>query len=105
MAHNLDQYMHTDSYRPITRSMLCPPDDVVPGNYRGCRMPVRTIVVAAPLGANVAAFTCRVRGQPAAVVNVAAGDDPALRTQAALALAAAGIDAGTILGALDGIRR
>lgn len=63
------------------------------------------IVVAAPLAVNVAAFTCRIRGEPAAVINAAARDDPTLRAQAALALVAAGIDAGTILGALDGIRR
>lgn len=67
-------------------------------------MPGRPTVTTAPLGRGIAAFTCRVRDRPAAVINTAAADDPVLRTQAGLALVAAGIDPGTILGALNGIR-
>lgn len=61
-------------------------------------------VVAADLGRSVAALTFRIHGQPAAVINVEARDDPAMRTQAAWALVSAGIDAGSIIGALHGIR-
>ncbi|GHF74191.1 hypothetical protein GCM10018787_23650 [Streptomyces thermodiastaticus] len=64
-----------------------------------------SVVLAAPLGRGIAAFTCQLRNKPTAVINTAAADDPVLRAQAALALVTAGIDVGTILGALTGIRR
>ena len=62
-------------------------------------------VIAANLGAKVAAFTCRIDGRPIAVINTEVAHRPELRTQAAFALAGAGLDAGLILGALHGIRR
>jgi hypothetical protein len=63
-------------------------------------------VIAANLGANVAAFTCRNGdGRTVAVINTEAMHHPGLRTQAAYALAGAGLDAGLILGALHGVRR
>lgn len=67
-------------------------------------MPVRPVIVAAPLGAGIAAFICHIHGRPAAVINTATRDDDALYDQAAHVLAAAGIDAGDTLGALNGIR-
>lgn len=68
-------------------------------------MPEPSPVIAANLGPKVAAFTCRnSEGRPVAVINSAAVHHPELRTQAAFALAGAGFDAGTILGALHGVR-
>ena len=66
-------------------------------------MLARLPVITADLGPRVAAFTCRIDGRPAAVVNSAARHDKIMRTEAATALLCAGIDAGLILGALHGI--
>ena len=60
--------------------------------------------ITADLGTHIAAFTCRINGQPTAVVNQAAAHNPAMRTEALAALLCAGLDAGAILGALHGIR-
>jgi hypothetical protein len=60
-------------------------------------------VITADLGPHIAAFTCRINGRPAAVVNRAAAHNPAMRTEALAALLRAGLDAGAILGALHGI--
>lgn len=68
-------------------------------------MPEPSPVITANLGPKVAAFTCRIDGRPVAVINTEAAHHPELRTQAAFALAGAGLDAGTILGALHGVRR
>ena len=68
-------------------------------------MPESSTVLTGNLGAKVAAYTCRINGRPVAVINTAAAHRPELRTQAAYALAGAGLDAGLILGALHGIRR
>lgn len=57
-------------------------------------------VLSADLGTNVAAFTARSGGDAVAVINTAAATDPEMRTQAAVALVTAGLDAGQILGAL-----
>lgn len=64
-----------------------------------------TQVVTADLGASIAAFTCYVKGKPVAVVNTAAEHNPTIRTQAAWALLSVGLDAGEVLGALNGVRR
>lgn len=64
----------------------------------------RTRVLTADLGPSVAAFTAYSHGRPVAVVNTAARHDPAIRTQAAWALLCVGMDAGAILGALNGVR-
>ncbi|MEU7074688.1 hypothetical protein AB0B30_32725 [Streptomyces narbonensis] len=68
-------------------------------------MPGSSQVITANLGAKVAAFTCNINGRPVAVINTEAAHHPELRTQAAFALAGAGLDAGLILGALHGVRR
>ena len=67
-------------------------------------MLTRLPVITADLGTHIAAFTCRIDGRPAAVVNSAAQHDKTLRTEALAALLCAGLDAGLILGALHGIR-
>lgn len=67
-------------------------------------MPGHT-VIAAELGTNIAALTCRINGRPTAVINQAAAHNCQLRTQAAYALVGAGMDAGLVLGALHGVRR
>lgn len=68
-------------------------------------MPETSPVIAGNLGTNVATFITRINGRPVAVINTAAAHHPELRTQAAYALAGAGLDAGLILGALHGVRR
>jgi hypothetical protein len=68
-------------------------------------MPGSSPVIAANLGRGIAALTLRIDGRPVAVINTEAARHPELRTEAAYALAGAGLDAGTILGALHGIRR
>lgn len=67
-------------------------------------MPELGPLITANLGRRIAAFTTRINGRPTAVINVAAAHDPELRAQAGLALVAAGFDAGTTLGALNGVR-
>ena len=68
-------------------------------------MPDHASVITADLGPNIAALTCRIEGRPVAVINTAARDDPAMRTQAAWALVGIGLDAGSILeGELNGVR-
>lgn len=67
-------------------------------------MPEFGPVIAGNLGKNVATFITTLDGRPVAVINSAAAHHPELRTQAAFALAGAGFDAGTILGALHGVR-
>jgi hypothetical protein len=68
-------------------------------------VPDTTILTASTsLGPRVAAFTCRVNGQSTVVLNPAARGDPAMQMQAALVLLGLGVDAGTIYGAIDGIR-
>jgi hypothetical protein len=62
-----------------------------------------TVVVAAEMGPKIAAFTCHHPGGIAAVINTAARYDPVMRTQAALALTSAGLDAGQVIGALHGV--
>ncbi|MFJ7070134.1 hypothetical protein [Streptomyces sp. NPDC101115] len=68
-------------------------------------MPETNPVIAANLGANVAAFTCRIEGRPTAVVNTATKHNAELRGRAVVALLGAGLDAGLVLGALYGVRR
>lgn len=63
------------------------------------------IVITAPLGQNIAAFTCQIDGRHAAVINTRARTDPTLHTQAAMVLLCCGIDAGQAMGALHGVRR
>ncbi|MYR73023.1 MULTISPECIES: hypothetical protein [unclassified Streptomyces] len=67
-------------------------------------MSVQPIVISAALGPRVAAFTCRIDGRPAAVVNTRIRVNPVMRTQAAMALLCAGVDAAQTMGALDGVR-
>ena len=67
-------------------------------------MSVQPIVISAALGPRVSAFTCRINGRQAAVVNTQIRADPAMHTQAALALLCSGIDAAQTMGALDGVR-
>ncbi|MBV7671418.1 hypothetical protein STHAL_18375 [Streptomyces halstedii] len=67
-------------------------------------MSVQPIVISAALGPRVAAFTCRIDGRPAAVVNTRIRVNPAMHTQAAMALLCAGVDAAHTMGALDGVR-
>jgi hypothetical protein len=67
-------------------------------------VPDKTRILTADLGPRIAAFTCCIDGQPAAVVNTATGHDAGIRAQAALVLARAGLDADLIIGALHGIR-
>ncbi|MFD4662503.1 hypothetical protein [Streptomyces halstedii] len=67
-------------------------------------MSVQPIVISAALGPRVAAFTCRIDGRPAAVVNTRISVNPIMRTQAAMALLCAGVDAAQTMGALDGVR-
>jgi hypothetical protein len=67
-------------------------------------MPRNAFVTVADLGPKVAALTCQIEGRPAAVINSAARDDPAMRAHAACALVSIGLDAGSIMGALNGIR-
>jgi hypothetical protein len=62
-------------------------------------------IISEDLGPRVAAFTCRVHGRPAAVINTRAAHQPVLHTQAAMALLCCGIDAAHALGALSGVRR
>lgn len=68
-------------------------------------MPGSSPVIVANLGRGIAAFTARSNGRPVAVINSEAAHDPELRTQAGYALVGAGLDAGTVLGALNGVRR
>lgn len=68
-------------------------------------MPGTSPVIVANLGRGIAAFTARSNGKPIAVINSEAVRDPELRAQAGYALVAAGLDAGTTLGALNGVRR
>jgi hypothetical protein len=67
-------------------------------------MSITPIVITAALGQNVAAFTCRINGRPAAVINTRTRTDPTLHTQAAMALLCGGIDAGAAMGVLHGVR-
>jgi hypothetical protein len=60
-------------------------------------------VITADLGPHIAAYTCRINGKPAAVVNRSAAHNPTMHTEALAALLCAGLDAGAILGALHGI--
>ncbi len=62
-------------------------------------------IVHAALGPHVAALTCRIAGRPTAVINTLARTSPRIRTEAALHLLGAGMDAGRTLGALHGVRR
>lgn len=59
-------------------------------------------VTSADLGPTVAAFTCHINGKPAAVVSTSIVHSPQLKSQALAALLCAGLDAGSILGALNG---
>lgn len=59
-------------------------------------------VTSANLGPTVAAFTCRINGEPTAVVSTSIVHSPQLKSQALAALLCAGLDAGSILGALNG---
>jgi hypothetical protein len=68
-------------------------------------MPGSSPVIVASLGRGIAAFTARSNGQPVAVINSEAAHNPELLTQAGYALVGAGLDAGTALGALNGVRR
>ena len=69
-------------------------------------MPEPSPVIVANLGSRgIAAFTVRSNGKPVAVINSEAMHNPEVRGQAGLALVAAGLDAGLVLGALHGIRR
>jgi hypothetical protein len=61
-------------------------------------------ITVADLGPKVAVLTCRIDGRPAAVINSAARDDAAMCAQAAWALVSIGLDAGSIMGTLNGIR-
>lgn len=61
-------------------------------------------IISAELGPSVAAFTCTISGRSVAVINNRVAIDPILRAQAAWALLTAGMDAGTALGALHGVR-
>ncbi|QQZ56900.1 hypothetical protein IFE09_27265 [Streptomyces microflavus] len=63
------------------------------------------IIISTALGPHVAAITTRINGRLTAVVNTLAGTDPRIRTEAAVALVVAGMDAGRTLGALHGVRR
>lgn len=67
-------------------------------------MPKFGPVIAGNLGKNVATFITTLNGRPVAVINTEVEHHSELRTQAAFALAGAGLDAGTILGALNGVR-
>lgn len=62
-------------------------------------------IISAALGPNVAALTCRLDGRPTAVINTLASTDPRIRTAAAIHLLGVGMDAGSTLGALHGVRR
>ena len=68
-------------------------------------MPGTSPVIVANLGRGIAAFTARSNGKPIAVINSEAMHDPEVRTQAGYALVGAGLDAGTALGAINGVRR
>lgn len=68
-------------------------------------MSVQPLVVSTALGPHVAALTCRINGQLAAVINTQIRADPIMRTEAAMALLCIGIDAARTMGALDGVRR
>jgi hypothetical protein len=61
-------------------------------------------VTTADLGPRVAAVTAKIRGRPAAVINIRAAHDPDMCSQAAYALAEAGIEAARLSEVLDGIR-
>lgn len=63
------------------------------------------IIISVALGPHVAALTGRINGRPTAVINTLARTDPRIRTEAALHLLGAGMDAGRTLGALHGVRR
>ncbi len=63
------------------------------------------IVISVALGPHVAAITGIINGRLHAVVNTRARADPRIRTEAAVALVVAGMDAGRTLGALHGVRR
>jgi len=63
------------------------------------------IVIAVALGPHVAALTCLINGRRTAVVNTLARTDSRIRNQAAMALLCAGIDAGSTMGAINGVRR
>lgn len=67
-------------------------------------MSVPPIVSTAALGLTIAALVCHINGQIAAVINTQARNDPAMRTEAAMALLCAGVDAAHTMGALDGVR-
>lgn len=67
-------------------------------------MPGNSPVIVANLGRGIAAFTARSNGRPVAVINSEAAHDPELLAQAGYALVGAGLDAGTALGALNGVR-
>lgn len=68
-------------------------------------MPGNSPVIVANLGRGIAAFTARSNGRPVAVINSEAAHNPELLAQAGYALVSAGLDAGTALGALNGVRR
>ncbi|MEU0102439.1 hypothetical protein [Streptomyces sp. NPDC006267] len=63
------------------------------------------IVISVELGPHVAAYTTRINGRLHAVVNTRARADPRIRTEAAVALVGAGMDAGRTLGAIHGVCR
>ncbi|ONI48676.1 MULTISPECIES: hypothetical protein [unclassified Streptomyces] len=63
------------------------------------------IVISVALGPHVAAITSRINGRLHAVINTRARSDPRIRTEAAVALVGAGMDAGRTLGALHGVCR
>lgn len=104
MAHNLRQMARTRSHQVVTRHILQNPELVVPVVRTGISVSIQPYVTTADLGPRIAAVTCRINGRPAAVINTTARTDPLLRTQVALALLGAGIDAGHTMGALNGVR-
>ncbi|MFF9639434.1 hypothetical protein ACF1D2_33245 [Streptomyces bacillaris] len=63
------------------------------------------LITTVAMGPHVAALTCRINGRVHAVINTRARSDPRIRTEAAVALIGAGMDAGRTLGAIDGVRR
>lgn len=103
MGYNHQRVTQADSDHPNTGSTVTFWGDN-PGNERGLYFMSNTRVFAADLGPTVAAFTCYIQGQPAAVVNTAAAADPEMRAQAVWSLKRVGIDADQIHGALNGVR-
>lgn len=81
------------------------PGASAPDEDGGRLMSELPIVISAELGPHVAAFTCRIDGRPAAVINIRTRVDSTMRTQASWALLCAGADAAQTMGALHGVRR